>query len=122
MLPWLAKIGFAFAIGVGGYFISRWCIPWLEYILGTSHIDRGLIGFIVSIARTVFLLFIAIAALSQQGLNTTSLVALAGVAGIAAGLALKDSLSNFAAGVMTLIFRPFIIGRFHQYSRHVGHD
>ncbi|MHB8919915.1 MAG: mechanosensitive ion channel family protein [Halothiobacillus sp.] len=112
VLPWLAKIGFAFAIGVGGYFISRWSIPWLEHTLGKSRIDRLLIGFIVSIARTIFLLFIAIAALSQLGLNTTSLVALVGAAGITVGLALKESLSNFAAGVMILIFRPFKLGDF----------
>ncbi len=79
-----------------------------------------LIGFIVSIARTIFLLFIAVAALSQLGLDTTSLVALIGAAGIAVGLALKESLGNFTAGVMILIFRPFRIGDFVDGANVMG--
>jgi small conductance mechanosensitive channel len=118
--PWLIKIALALAIGVTGYYISRWTVPWFERALRKMRIDAMLIGFIVSIARTVFLLFIAIAALSQLGLNTSSLVALVGAAGIAVGLALKESLGNFAAGVMILIFRPFKIGDFIKAAGMMG--
>ena len=110
--PWLIRIVLALAIAIAGYYISRWTVPWLERVLRKSRFDAMLIGFIVSITRTVFLLFIAVAALSKLGLDTTSLVALIGAAGIAVGLALKESLGNFAAGVMILIFRPFKIGDF----------
>lgn len=118
--PWLIKIALAFAIAVAGYYISRWTVPWLERVLRRTRVDIMLIGFIVSIARTIFLLFIAVAALSQLGLDTTSLVALIGAAGIAVGLALKESLGNFAAGVMILIFRPFKIGDFVDGANVMG--
>lgn len=118
--PWLIKIGIAIAIAVAGYYISRWVVPWIERVLRKTRIDAMLIGFIVSIARTIFLLFIAIAALSQLGLDTTSLVALVGAAGIAVGLALKESLGNFAAGVMILIFRPFKTGDFVDGANVLG--
>jgi len=56
--------------------------------------------------------FVAIAALSQLGIQTTSFIAILGAAGLAIGLALQGSLANFAAGVMMLIFKPFKIGDF----------
>jgi len=76
--------------------------------------------FAVSITRTLLLLFVAVAVLSQLGINTTSLVALIGAAGIAVGLALKDSLGNFASGVMILFFRPFEVGHFIEGGGSMG--
>ena len=92
--PWLIKIALAIAIAIAiaGYYISRWTVPLVEHALRKARIDVMLIGFIISITRTIFLLFSAIAALSQLGLDTTSLVALVGAAGIAVGLALLFSL------------------------------
>jgi len=112
LLPWIVRILIAAAIAVGGYFIAKAGSPWLARLLERTGLDRMLVAFTVSLARTAFLLFVAIAALSQLGLDTTSLVALIAGAGIAVGLALKDSLGNFAAGVMLLIFRPFKAGDF----------
>ncbi|HZJ81902.1 MAG TPA: mechanosensitive ion channel domain-containing protein [Guyparkeria sp.] len=112
VLPWIINILLAGAIAVGGYYLSKIAMPWLTRLLQRTQLDNMLIGFAVSIAQAAFLLFIAIAALSKLGLDTTSLVALVAGAGIAVGLALKDSLSNFAAGVMILIFRPFRAGDF----------
>ncbi|MFI9652585.1 mechanosensitive ion channel domain-containing protein [Guyparkeria halopsychrophila] len=112
ILPWIIKIVIAVAIAVGGYFIATAGSPWLARLMGRGGLDQMLVGFVVALARTAFLLFVAIAALSQLGLDTTSLVALVAGAGIAVGLALKDSLGNFAAGVMVLIFRPFKAGDF----------
>ncbi|MFW6322583.1 MAG: mechanosensitive ion channel family protein [Guyparkeria sp.] len=112
LLPWIIKILTAVAIAAAGYFIAKAGAPWLNRLLSRTGLDRMLVGFIVALARTAFLLFVAIAALSQLGLDTTSLVALIAGAGIAVGLALKDSLGNFAAGVMILLFRPFKAGDF----------
>lgn len=112
VLPWIIKILIAVAIAAGGYFIAKIGSPWLAKLLGRTGIEPMLVGFTVALARTAFLLFVVIAALSQLGLDTTSLVALVAGAGIAVGLALKDSLGNFAAGVMVLIFRPFKAGDF----------
>ena len=112
LLPWIIKLLMAAAIAVGGYYIAKIGSPWLTKLLERTGLDRMLVGFIVALTKAAFLLFVAIAALSQLGLDTTSLVALIAGAGIAVGLALKDSLGNFAAGVMILIFRPFKAGDF----------
>ena len=112
VLPWIIKIALAAAIAVGGWYIAKLGTPWLTRLLQRTGLDNMLVGFTVAIARAAFLLFVAIAALSKLGLDTTSLVALIAGAGIAIGLALKDSLGNFAAGVMILIFRPFRTGDF----------
>jgi small conductance mechanosensitive channel len=74
--------------------------------------DEILVKFVSAVLNSVLLLIVVIASLNQLGVNTTSLIAVLGAAGLAVGLALKDSLQNFAAGVMIIIFRPFKIGDF----------
>lgn len=82
--------------------------------------DETLVNFVCSILRWVGLLFVAIAALSQLGIDTTSLVALLGAAGLAIGLSLQSSLGNFAAGVMLIIFKPFKKGDFVEAGLATG--
>jgi small conductance mechanosensitive channel len=77
-----------------------------------AHLDEMLIGFLGNILYTSLLVVVAIAALGQLGIEATSLLALFATAGLAVGLALKDQLSNFAAGVMLIIFKPFKAGDF----------
>lgn len=69
-------------------------------------------NFLASLAKYVVVIFTIIALLDQFGVETTSLVAVLGAAGLAIGLALQGTLSNLAAGVMLLIFRPFKVGQF----------
>ena len=76
----------------------------------TPHFDAMLKSFFGSLARYLVLTVTVLAVLSQFGIQTTSLVAVLGAAGLAVGLALQGTLSNLAAGVMLLIFRPFRIG------------
>jgi len=76
----------------------------------SHHVDEMLRGFFASIARYFVLVVTVLAVLSQFGIQTTSLVAVIGAASLAIGLALQGTLSNLAAGVMLLIFRPFRIG------------
>jgi len=76
----------------------------------SKHVDEMLRGFFASIARYFVLVVTVLAVLSQFGIQTTSLVAVIGAASLAIGLALQGTLSNLAAGVMLLIFRPFRIG------------
>jgi small conductance mechanosensitive channel len=78
--------------------------------LGRANVDPALIGFASSIIKTAIIVFTVIAALAKFGVQTTSFVAVLGAAGLAIGLALQGSLSNFAAGVLILLFRPFRIG------------
>src|SRR5580704_14335155 len=77
----------------------------------TPHFDPTLKSFFGSLARYFVLTVTLLAVLSQFGIQTTSLVAVIGAASLAIGLALQGTLSNLAAGVMLLIFRPFRIGQ-----------
>ena len=76
----------------------------------TPHIDPMLQSFFASLARYLVLTVTVLAVLSEFGIQTTSLIAILGAASLAVGLALQGTLSNLAAGVMLLIFRPFRIG------------
>lgn len=84
------------------------------------HFDPMLQGFFGSLARYLVLTVTVLAVLSQFGIQTTSLIAVLGAAGLAVGLALQGTLSNLAAGVMLLIFRPFRIGHKVQIGGNSG--
>jgi small conductance mechanosensitive channel len=75
-----------------------------------SHIERTLCGFIASLARYVILILVIVAVLGQLGIQTTSIIAALGAAGLAIGLAMQGTLSNIAAGMMLLWLRPFRVG------------
>lgn len=77
-----------------------------------AHLDETLFRFFASIARFLIMAFVLIAVLGRFGVETTSIVAVLGAATVAIGLALQGSLSNLAAGVMLLIFRPYKVGDF----------
>jgi small conductance mechanosensitive channel len=86
----------------------------------TGKVDSTLISFFASAAKYVALAFVGIAVLNQFGVQTASLIALLGAAGLAVGLALQGTLSNVAAGVMLLIFRPFKVGDYVEAAGHSG--
>jgi small conductance mechanosensitive channel len=109
-IPWGVNIILAIAIFIVGRIIAKSIVKLVRRILNKSEMDEILINFISSIVNIALLLAIVIAALDQLGVDTTSLIALLGAAGLAIGLALKDSLQNFASGVMLIIFRPFKTG------------
>src|SRR6516225_4001159 len=77
----------------------------------TPHVDPMLQSFFGSISRYLVLTVTVLAVLSEFGIQTASLVAILGAASLAVGLALQGTLSNLAAGVMLLVFRPFRIGQ-----------
>ncbi|MFT5335152.1 MAG: small conductance mechanosensitive channel [Halioglobus sp.] len=115
-IPWGIKIVFALII----FTVGRIAVGIVTSIVGKlmkkREMDVMLARFLTSILRWVLLLFVVIAALSQLGIDTTSLIALLGAAGLAIGLSLQSSLSNFAAGVMIIVFRPFNKGDFVEVS------
>ena len=84
----------------------------IQKALSRSGTDTMLVKFLGNIAYGILLVAVVLAAVDSLGVNVTSLMAILGAAGLAVGLALKDSLSNFASGVMIIIFRPFNIGDF----------
>jgi small conductance mechanosensitive channel len=75
-----------------------------------GDMDITLRRFVANLARMLLMLFVIIAAIHQLGIQTASLIALLGAAGLAVGLALQGSLSNLAAGVLIVLFRPYKVG------------
>ena len=98
------------------FVIGKWLSGVLSRAVGKAmrraQTDEMLVKFVVNLAYAALLAFVALAALAQLGIQTTSFIAIVGAAGLAIGLALQGSLSNFAAGVMLIIFRPFKVGDF----------
>lgn len=119
-MPWGIKILMALVIFYVGRMVVGIVVRVIKKLMLARNIDEILVGFLTSIIRWVLLLFVIIAALSQLGVNTTSLVALLGAAGLAIGLSLQSSLSNFASGVMLIIFRPFTKGDFVEAGGATG--
>ena len=88
--------------------------------LTRAQIDAALVPFISNLVYYLVIAFVVVAVLSLFGIQTTSLIAVLGAAGLAVGLALQGTLSNFAAGVMLLIFRPFKIGDYVEAGGSAG--
>ena len=116
----LLNIFFAAVIVIVGRTVVSWLVKLSRKIMVRANIDPILINFSSSIINILLLLFVLIAALDQLGVNTTSMIAVLGAAGLAVGLALKDSLQNFAAGVMLIMYRPFRIGHFVEVAGVLG--
>ena len=120
VVPWSINIVLAIVVFVVGRLIAKGLVKVLERLLIRAKVDSMLIEFIGSIAKAALLLFVIIASLDMLGVNTTSLIAMLGAAGLAVGLALQGSLQNFASGVLLIIFRPFKIGDFIEAGGTAG--
>ncbi len=107
VLTWVLRLLAALLVFVIGRWVAKALSGWLRRSLGTADVDPTLLRFLSSIAYIVLMVLVVLTALSSLGINTTNFLAIFGAAGLAVGLALKDSLSNFAAGVMLVFFRPF---------------
>jgi len=117
---WAIQIVIAIAIFVVGKYIARKLSNLLEKGMRKAGTDPLLIGFIGNVTYGILLVAVVLAAVDSLGVNVTSLLTIVGAAGLAVGLAMKDSLSNFAAGVMIIIFRPFKIGDYIQAGGTAG--
>lgn len=100
----------AVAIFVIGRFIAKLITKGVGKLMERSALDPMLTKFLRNILYAILLTFVIIATISALGIQTASLVAVIGAAGLAVGLALQGSLSNFAAGVLMIIFRPYKLG------------
>ena len=96
------------------FIIGRWIAKGLtglaEKIMNKRKVDPTIVSFVANMTYIALLVFVVLAALGQLGIQTTSFIAVIGAAGLAIGLALQGSLSNFAAGFLMIIFRPFKVG------------
>lgn len=84
----------------------------LRKVMRKQNIEKTLETFVCNLVRIVLLVVVIIAAIGQLGIQTTSFIAIFGAAGLAVGLALQGSLSNFASGVLIVLFRPYKVGDF----------
>ena len=101
----------AISILILGWIVSAWAARFVRRMVDRStKLDRTLGLVFAALARWAILAFTIVAVLGQFGVETTSIVALLGAAGLAIGLALQGTLSNIAAGVMLLALRPFKVG------------
>ena len=122
LVPHLVNFAFRAVLAVLIYFIGRKIIGWLRRLLRRalerSGVDEGVKQFLDSCAKITLYLILAMAVINELGMETTSIVAVLGSAGLALGLALQGSLSNFAGGVLILLFKPFKVGDYIMEDTH----
>lgn len=102
----LLNWGVALIILVVGMWLARQLSQWLHRVLTRARVEITLTNFLRNVSYALLLVLVFVSALSKIGVPPTSLIAVLGAAGLAVGLALKDSLSNIAAGVMLIVLRP----------------
>ena len=107
---WLLHAALALVILVVGVWLARWLARGLDRVMRRFNVEEILRNFLRNVAYAIAMVVVFIAALDFIGVPTTSLLAVVGAAGLAIGLALKDSLANTASGVMLIVLRPFHIG------------
>ena len=107
---WGLKLLAAVLIFLVGRWLARRLSTGLDRVMGRAGVDAMLGGFLRNTAYAVMLVLVIMTALTAIGIPTTSMFAVLGAAGLAVGLALKDSLSNIASGVMLIVLRPFRAG------------
>jgi len=112
IIPWSIKLVTAFAIFIIGRMIAKTIVKLVHKVMTRAKLEPMLISFLGNIIYALLFAVVIMAALEQLGVKTTSALAILGAAGLAVGLALQSSLSNFAAGVMLIMFRPFKVGDF----------
>ena len=117
----LGNVLSAIAILVVGFIIAGWAGRRVKALgRGSQRLDESLFNFLGDILRYVIIGFAFLFVLNTFGVQTTSLVAVIGAAGLAIGLALQGTLSNIAAGVMIIFFRPIKLGDFVEVSGQSG--
>lgn len=104
------------AVIVIGYVAAKLIIRLLKNILNKTNIDHTAVTFVVSLAKVLLYIIIAITALATIGVNVASLITAVGAAALTAGLALQDSLSNLASGMIILFNKPFVAGDILEFE------
>jgi len=104
------KVVAAIVVLIVGRWIAKGFTSLTEKVMNKRQVDPTIVSFVANLIYIALLVFVVLAALGQLGIQTTSFIAVIGAAGLAIGLALQGSLSNFAAGFLMIIFRPFKVG------------
>ena len=119
-LELVIKVALAILIFIVGRWLAKKAVAFSDRLMTRSHLDETVASFLSRLLYGVLLVVVILAALSKVGVQTTSVVAILGGAAVAVGLSLKDQLSNFAAGIMIVTFRPFVRGDYVQISNYTG--
>lgn len=106
------NLAIAIAIFYVGKMVVGLVVRAMRKVMRRQEVDKTLETFVCNLVRMVLLVVVVIAAIGQLGIETTSFIAIFGAAGLAVGLALQGSLSNFASGVLIVLFRPYRVGDF----------
>ncbi len=124
VLAFAALYGGRIVLAILTLVIGLWIIGWITRLLATvmtkRHVDRDVQPFLLSLVSGLLRVLLLLSIASTLGVATTSFVAIIGAAGLAVGLALQGSLSNFAGGVLILIFKPFRVGDLIQAQGFTG--
>ena len=120
----LATYGLKLVAAIAIFIIGKWVAKLIRRVIlrmmEKGQVDTTIQSFVANLAYVGAMVFVVLAALGQLGIQTTSFIAVLGAAGLAIGLALQGSLSNFAAGFLLIIFRPFRIGDFIEAGGTAG--
>lgn len=119
-LDFVVNLAIAIAIFYVGRMVIALVVRGLRKILQQQEVDKTLETFVCNLVRIALLVVVIVAAISQLGIETTSFIAIFGAAGLAIGLALQGSLSNFAAGVLIVLFRPYKVGDYIEAAGVAG--
>ncbi|PHM33278.1 small-conductance mechanosensitive channel MscS [Xenorhabdus innexi] len=112
LLQYVMNIVFAILILIVGLSIAKLACKTVKRVMSLRGIDTTISDFLSAIIRYAIIAFTIIAVLGKLGVQTASVIAVIGAAGLAVGLALQGSLSNFAAGVLLVVFRPLRVGEY----------
>ncbi|MDX2283748.1 MAG: mechanosensitive ion channel family protein [Bacteroidia bacterium] len=118
---YLPQLLLALVVLVAGWWISGRVARLVRRILETRSVDPALHSFLSDATAILLRALVVVTAAGMVGIQTTSFIAILGAASLAVGLALQGSLSNFAGGVMVLLFKPFRIGELIEAQGHLGH-
>ena len=110
----------ALAILVIGRQIVKILIRVITVALEKSKTEETVRVFVTNLLNTLLMIVVFIAAINQLGIETTSIIAILGAAGLAIGLALQGSLANFAAGILIVVYRPYKVGDYIEAGSHAG--
>ncbi len=114
------KVVAAIVIFVVGRWVAKIVAGIIRKMMAKADVDPTLQKFVANIAYIALMAFVVVAALNQLGIQTTSFIAILGAAGLAVGLALQGSLSNFAAGFLMILFRPIRVGDYIEGAGSAG--
>ncbi|WP_435236105.1 small-conductance mechanosensitive channel MscS [Psychromonas sp. PT13] len=120
LLEYAINIGAAILTLIVGLFVARLISSGFHKMMSKRKLDPTIVDFVSHMVRYVIIAFVVIAALGRIGVQTTSFIALLGAAGLAVGLALQGSLSNFASGVLIIVLRPFKAGEYIEAAGTAG--